>query len=141
MRHRPRSVAGTLALCGCILLAGCGQSTPGPAALVQGALAQQYFETHHAIPSNAVERQLGQEAQGLLRRVDALPPPNAATHPKVDVHRVQATHGAAGVAEALLAAYITHFGGTPAPALRVRIASWIGASPQLPLPVVPVHPG
>ncbi len=139
MRYGPRLVMAILLVAASALAAACGQADPKPLALVEGALAQQYFETHHAIPSNRVDRQIGQEAQGLVRRIDALPPPVATTHPQLDVHRVQTTHGAAGVVEALFAAYITHFGGPPTPPQRARIAAWIGASPQLPLPVVAHH--
>lgn len=139
MRHGPGLVAVGLLLAASIPVAACGRPAPNPLALVEGALAQEYFQTHHAIPPNRVDQQIGQEAQGLIRRVDALPPPAATTHPQVDVQRVQATHGSAGVAEALLAVYITHFGGTPAPLVRRRIAAWIGASPQLPLPLIHSH--
>lgn len=120
-----------------LLLAACGAAKPpDPLGLIQGALAQEYFDSHHAIPSTQEETLLGREAQGMLSRIEAMPAPAAAAAaPAVDVATVRATHGAAAVDEALLAAYILHFHAAPDANAQSQLAVLAGSG-EGPLPVV-----
>ncbi len=117
-------------------LAACGSSTPTATDLVQGALAQRYFDQNHAIPSNEAESQLTALTTGLLTRVYALPPPAPSAQPlPIDVALIKQTHGDAGVQEALLAAYVLHFHGVPDDVARQQIADLMGNGAETPIPV------
>jgi|GEM_PF-6519584 len=119
------------------LCAGCGAAKPpDPLGLIEGALAQQYFDAHHAIPSNQEEDLLGREAQGMLARIEAMPaPPAVARAPQVDTRTVQTAQGAAAVDEALLAAYILHFRTLPDPYAQSQLAALAGTASSGPLPL------
>jgi hypothetical protein len=119
--------------------AGCGRgAVPVDAqSLVEGALAQQFFDSHHQIPSNQQEATFGQEASGMLQRVYALPAPPPLPEPlPIDVNAVRQAGGQAGVQEALLAAYVLHFHALPDGAARQAIQTLVGAAGEAPIPVV-----
>jgi hypothetical protein len=121
-----------------LLSAACGGTpAPDPAALVQGALAQQYFDEHRALPDDRTEAQLAKVAQGLLERVYALPAPPPGPGPiAVDVRKIREARGSSGVEEALLAAYILHFHAIPDDATRAWIAALVGGPVDVALPVL-----
>ncbi len=127
-----------VALCPAVLWAAtaCGSAATDAPSLVQGALAQQYFDQHHAIPSNQAESQLSALTTGLLDRVYALPAPAPSAQPiHIDVAFIKQTHGDAGVQEALVAAYILHFRALPDDVGRQKIADLIGNGSETPIPV------
>ena len=134
-----RSSASAVALALAALLpltTACASSPPSATDLVQGALAQRYFDQNRAIPSNEVESQLAALTNGLLTRVYALPPPTPSAVPlPIDVGLIKQTHGDAGVQEALLAAYIMHFHGVPDDVARQEIANLMGNGGEAPIPV------
>ena len=134
---RPAAIAATVGL---LALAACGAAKPAdPLSLVQGALSQQYFDDHHALPSNAEENLLARQATGLLNRVYGMPAPEpAGNSPRVDTQSVRAAHGSDAVDEALLAAYILHFGVVPDAYTQSQIAVLSGSS-GAPLPIVGKH--
>ncbi len=117
-------------------VAACDSGTPQAGDLVQGALAQQYFDQNHAIPSNDAEKQLTALTNGLLSRVYALPTPApTATPMPIDVALIKQTHGDAGVQEALLAAYVLHFRAVPDDIARQQIANLMGDGSETPIPI------
>lgn len=121
---------------------GCGGATQptDPLSLIQGALAQQYFDAHHTIPSNQQENLLAREAKGMLAHIYTLPPPpSAATTPQVDIRAVRDAHGSDAVDLALLATYILHFGALPDDYTQSQIGILAGSG-GAPLPVIGKHP-
>lgn len=127
----------TLASGALVLSAGCGHVATDPLGLIEGALSQQYFDAHHAFPSDQEDDLLARQAKAMLARVYGMPsPPPAAASPQVDTQAVKNAHGGDAVDEALLAVYILHFGALPDDYTQSQIALLAGTSGGAPLPIV-----
>jgi len=138
-RGGPRGSPLGPALVAALLLCACGRAAapPDPHALLQGALAQQYFDAHRALPGDAEETQLGQEATGLLTSVYALPAPARSSQAlPIAVSSIEQADGDTAVQEALLAAYVLHFGAVPSDPARSAIQNLAGSGGEAPIPVI-----
>ena len=130
-----RRLAGAACAVG-LMLVGCGAAKPAnPLHLIEASLAQEYFDLHHALPSTQEEHLNARLAHGMLARLYSMPPPSRpGKAPRVDLRRLRSAQGRAAVDEALLAAYILHFGALPPGSAQAQIALLAGSG-RGPLPV------